>query len=92
MQLPYVNANDGAQDEQDQLQIQDIIGNVTTEEQPEQMPDAIVTKFNPINLSDQNIPLLSQTFKNITLEEFNFQKLHDNGTYKVIEETRNTLL
>lgn len=57
---------------QDEL-LQALTSNDTAaDDQGAEQPAArLVTKFNPINLSDQNIPLLSQSFRNITLEEFN---------------------
>lgn len=50
------------------------------------------TAFSPINLSDQNFPLLSQSFQNISLDEYTTKHLADNGAGRVVEETKRTVL
>lgn len=49
------------------------------------------TIFKPINLSDQNFPLLSQYFPNITLAEPSTKKM-DVGADKLVEETKHAVL
>lgn len=63
-------------------------GAVDTETRPASPREAT---FKPINLSDQNFPLLSQSFPNISIAVTS-SKRTDQGADKLLEETRLTVL